>query len=163
MGHLDQECQNLQSTKKQVTQQPSEKILETINIILLFTVKAMAYGDLTGSFPYTSSRGAKYLFIMYDYDSNAILIQPLKSKQGHEIKQAWVRLMNRVIKHGHILKHHVLDNKCSNDLKQAIRKQNMTFQLVPPHNHRQNSAERVIKTFKAHFYLPWPPVILIIP
>ena len=27
----------------------------------------------------------------------------------------------------------------------------MTFQLVPPHNHRQNAAERAIKTFKAHF------------
>ena len=86
MGHLDQECQNLQLTKKQFTQQLSEKKLETINKILPFTAKAMAYGDLTGSFPYTSSRGAKYLFIMYDYDSNTILIQPLKSKQAHEIK-----------------------------------------------------------------------------
>ena len=111
----------------------------------------MTYGDLTGSFPYTSSRGAKYLFIMYDYDSNAILIQTLKSKQAHKIKQAWVILTNRIIKHGHILKHYVLDNECSNDLKQAIRKQNMTFQLVPPHNHRKNAAERAIKTFKAHF------------
>ena len=27
----------------------------------------------------------------------------------------------------------------------------MTFQLVPPHNHRQNAVERAIKTFKAHF------------
>ena len=134
MGHLDQERQNLQSTKKKVTQQPNEKKLGTINTIIPFTAKAIAYGDLTGAFPYTSSRGAKYLFIMYDYDSNAILMQPLKSKQAHEIKQAWVTLTNRIIKNGHIIKHYVLDNECSHDLKQAIRKQNMTFQLVPPHN-----------------------------
>ena len=151
MGHLKQERQYLQSTKKANIQQPSEKKLETINTILPFTAKAMAYGDLTGSFPYTSSRGAKYLFIMYDYDSNAILVHTLKSSQAHEIKQAWVTLTNRLIKHGHIVKHYVLDNECSNDIKQAIRNQNMTFQLVPPHNHRQNAAERAIKTFKAHF------------
>ena len=60
-------------------------------------------------------------------------------------------LTNRLIGHRHIVKHYVLDNECSSDLKQAIRKQNMTFQLVPPHNHRQNAAERAIKTFKAHF------------
>ena len=29
----------------------------------------------------------------------------------------------------------------------------MTFQLVPPHNHCQNAAERAIKTFKAHFFI----------
>ena len=26
------------------------------------------------------------------------------------------------------------------------------YQLVPPHIHRRNSAERAIRTFKAHFY-----------
>ena len=59
MGNLDQERKNLQSTKTQVTQQPNEKKLETVNTILPFTAKAMAYEDLTGVFPYTSSRGAK--------------------------------------------------------------------------------------------------------
>ena len=37
-----------------------------------------------------SSRGAKYLFILYDYDANAILAHVLKSKQVHEKKQAWL-------------------------------------------------------------------------
>ncbi len=35
--------------------------------------------------------------------------------------------------------------------KDTIKKNNMTFQLVPPHDHHQNIAEKAIQTFKAHF------------
>ncbi len=45
----------------------------------------------------------------------------------------------------------ILDNECSEEFKAQIRKNNMTFQLVPPHDHRQNKAEKAIQTFKAHF------------
>ena len=151
MGHLDEERQYLQSTKQQSAKKPSHKALEIINTIIPFDAKSMACGNLTGPFPYTSLRGAKYLFILYDYDANTIFAHTIKSKQVHEIKQAWLATTKRLEKHGHILKHFILDNEYPNDLKQAIRKQNMTFQLVPPHNHRQNAVERAIKTFKAHF------------
>ena len=125
--------------------------METINTIIQFDAKSMAYGDLTASFPYTSSTGEIYLFIIYDYDTNAILAHTLKSKQAHEIKYAWLATTKRLTTHGHVIKYFVLDNECSNNLKQAIRKQNMMFLLIPPHNHRQNASERAIKTFKAHF------------
>ena len=125
--------------------------METINTITPFITKAMAYGDLTGSFPYTLSRGAKYLSIMYNNYANTILVHMLKSKQAHETKQAWIALTNSLSKHGHVLKHFVLNTEYTNNLKQAIRKHSMTFQLIPPHNHRQNVAKRVIKTCKAHF------------
>ena len=32
------------------------------------------YSDQTGTFPYLSSRGFRYIMIMYDYDMNAILL-----------------------------------------------------------------------------------------
>ena len=38
------------------------------------------YTDQTGRFPVTSSKGSKYLMVLYDYDSNAILSEPLKSR-----------------------------------------------------------------------------------
>ena len=88
---------------------------------------------------------------MYDFDSNAILVHPLKSRQAHEIHDAWLTLVNRLRKHGHKLKHYIHDNECSQQLKQAILKRNMDFQLVAPHIHRQNSAELAISTFKSHF------------
>ena len=44
----------------------------------------------------------------------------------------------------------VLDNECSEKLKTYFRTRGMHFQLVPPHLHRNNSAERAIATFKSH-------------
>ena len=46
---------------------------------------------------------------------------------------------------------HVLDNECSKVLKEYIEEENETFQLVPPHLHQRNVAERAIQTFKNHF------------
>ena len=40
------------------------------------------YTDLTGSFPITSNRGHKYIFVLYDHDSNAILFETLKLHTG---------------------------------------------------------------------------------
>ena len=36
--------------------------------------------DLTGKPFVTSNRGNKYLFVLYDYDRNIILIQPMNSR-----------------------------------------------------------------------------------
>jgi hypothetical protein len=47
-------------------------------------------------------------------------------------------------------KTHILDNEASAEFKKEIQK-NCMIQLVPPHNHRQNLAERAIQTFKSHF------------
>ena len=41
--------------------------------------KKRAYIDLTGRFPHKSSRGNSYIFLMYDYETNSILIEPLKN------------------------------------------------------------------------------------
>ena len=91
LGHLDQVRSNLQSTKH--VPLPSSdffppdnpkrvKSFETISQIVSFSPKEFAYGDLTGAFPFKSSRGNKYLYILYDFDSNAILVQPLQTRQA---------------------------------------------------------------------------------
>ena len=46
------------------------------------------YSDQTGKFPITSSRVSKYIMIVYDFDSNAILYELLKSKNKHELIRA---------------------------------------------------------------------------
>ena len=129
-GHLDQHRQNLQSTKSSNMKHNQDtnpegthshkKTYETLNMVMPFTAKELTYGDLTGAFPYTSTRGSKYIFVMYDVDSNAILVQPLKSKGAHEIKKAWRHLTDRLTLYGHKLKHYILDNECSQDLRKAI-------------------------------------------
>ena len=45
---------------------------------------------------------------------------------------------------------HVLDNECPSGLKEFMTKADENFQLVPPHRHHTNHAEKAIGTFKEH-------------
>jgi hypothetical protein len=45
----------------------------------------------------------------------------------------------------------VMDNECSTSFRQYLADEHIALQLVPPHLHRQNAAERAIQTFKNHF------------
>ena len=38
-------------------------------------------------------------------------------------------------------------NEAANEIKQAIKKYKVTYQLTPPHIHRINAAEHAIRTF----------------
>jgi hypothetical protein len=90
-GHLDQEQQNIHPSKPKQNPQPpvvndittedpvilrdtdNPNNLRTNNVMCtMFELTKKSYFDLTGKFPYTSSRGYKYIFVLYDYDSNAI-------------------------------------------------------------------------------------------
>jgi hypothetical protein len=44
-----------------------------------------------------------------------------------------------------------MDNEASAALKKYFTEKEMTYQLIPPHCHRTNAAERAIRTFKEHF------------
>lgn len=85
------------------------KTYEVSDIIVPFMVKELSDGDLTGAFPYTSLRSSKYIYATYDYDSNAILVHPLKTKGAQEIKKA--HLADRLRVHVHMLQHCILDNE----------------------------------------------------
>lgn len=64
---------------------------------------------------------------------------------------AWKILHNKFVKCGVQPTNYILDNECSQLLKDAFAKYNCTFQRVPPNNHRANPAECAIQTFKNHF------------
>ena len=89
--------------------------------------------------------------VAYHYDSNAILIQPLKRRQAESIADVWIVINNWFADAGAHLNTYILDSKCSNDLKTAFGKKKVTFQRVPPACYRENSTERALKTSKAHF------------
>ena len=52
--------------------QETEMVFGTIETI------GKVYTDQTGRFPVTSSKGTKYIFVLYSYDTNAILMEPLR-------------------------------------------------------------------------------------
>ena len=66
------------------------------------------------------------------------------------IAEAYTKWYGRLTRHGHVVKLFIMDNECSADLKRAILKVNNDFQLVPPHQHRRNAAEKAIRTAKNH-------------
>ena len=115
------------------------------------TTKGITYTDQTGKFPYTSSRGNKYIFTLYNYDANFILVKALPDRNATTLVNAWEDTHARLTNHGHTTSTYILDNECSADLCQAIQDAELKLELVPPHVHRRNAAERAIQTSKDHF------------
>ena len=102
------------------------------------------YTDQTGRFPKKSSRGNQYVMVLVELDSNAILVEGMKDRTSGEMIRAYQHLVDRLKTAGIQPKHHILDNECSTDFKAAIAKNRMTYQLVPPNDHRRNIAEKAI-------------------
>jgi hypothetical protein len=107
--------------------------------------------DQTGRFPKQSSRGSQYIMVLVESDSSAILVEPMKNRSAGEMIRAYQALINRLNESGIFPKEHILDNECSDQFKSIIKLNKMTYQLVPPHDHRRNRAEKAIQTFKNHF------------
>jgi len=96
-------------------------------------------------------KGSQYMMVLTESDSDAILVEPMKNRTAGKMIRAYQRLINQLRSTGIASKQHILDNECSNDFKETIKANNMTYQLVPPHDHRRNKAEKAIQTFKDHF------------
>jgi hypothetical protein len=74
------------------------------------------FSDQTGRFPQTSSRGNKFIMIFYDYDSNAILDEPLKSRSESELVRAFNKLHQYLAGRGLHTALHILNNECPKGL-----------------------------------------------
>ncbi len=107
--------------------------------------------DLTGQFPYTSSRGNQYIVVVYDFDSNAIVCAPLKTRQSKDILNCFKKCEEKFTQYGSTPSLYILDNEASSDLKLSLTKNNQQYELVPPNIHQRNTAEKAIRTFKNHF------------
>ena len=84
--------------------------------------------------------------VFLNMDNSYISMEPMKNRHSSEIVMTYQILIDRLKACGIIPKHHVLDNECSAEFKEAIMANKMTYQLVPPDDHRRNIAERAIQT-----------------
>ena len=73
----------------------------------------LIYMDQTGIFFPISSTRYKYILILYYYDSNTIISEPLKSIIQGEILQVYKKLYVYLTKQGIFSKLKVLDNEVS--------------------------------------------------
>ena len=113
--------------------------------------KDLAAADLTGCFPYRSSRGHQYVMIMFHWDCNIIWGEPLKKRTASDIATAYSTLMKKFTKGGFKPNLFIFDNEFSGEFRDAVSEDNISLQLFTPHMHRNNPAERAIQTWKDHF------------
>jgi hypothetical protein len=154
-GHLNQQQQNARTTQIKTNNAGSQEsdIDHGINTQFVYAATIDAgqiYTDQTGRFTVVSSEGSKYIMILYDYDSNAILAQPIKDRTAPELLKAFQIMEQELVARCLQPKLMKLDNEASTLLKTYLHHQDITFQLVPPYSHRRNSAERAIISFKDH-------------
>jgi hypothetical protein len=93
-GHLNQQRQNARTTKIEDAQ-----LLDSENdqdhgikkkILYAATIdEGQIYTDQKGRFPVVSSKGNKYIKILFDYDSNAILAHTIKDRTAPELLKAF--------------------------------------------------------------------------
>ncbi len=118
----------------------------------VYNTRETIFSDQTGQFPTRSQRGNKYIMVMVEIDSNAILVEPMTSRKDAEMIRAYDALITRLRRSGSAPIKHVLDNEISENMKAHIRDTcKMQIELVPPGCHRRNAAEVAIRNFKAHF------------
>eukprot|EP00804_Cyclotella_cryptica_P000229 CCRYP_016187-RB/>CCRYP_016187-RB protein AED:0.43 eAED:0.43 QI:0/0/0/1/0.5/0.33/3/0/375 len=105
------------------------------------------YTDLTGQFPAQSYKENKYP----TYGPNAILARAMSSRTNKAMVDAYEDIYQYLQSKGFKPQLNMSDNECSKTVQNFIIAQNAKIQLVEPHNHRANAAERAIQTFKNHF------------
>ena len=115
-GHLNQMRKNVRSTKAKpmpletcATSQLHGKKVQDV-YTETYRVRETMFSDQTGQFPTRSQRGNKYIMVMVEIDSNAILVEPMKSRKDEEMIRAYNALLLRLKRAGIIPKKHVLDN-----------------------------------------------------
>jgi hypothetical protein len=128
----------------------------TINHIFCWAALAdqidgTTYTDLTGRFPTMSLENKQYIFVAYDYTTNAILVRAITDRESSTIVKAFDDIFTYLTAKGFKPRFNVLDNEASHAITEYLRQQDIKWQFVPPNEHRVNAAERAIQTFKNHF------------
>ena len=97
---------------------PQAKQSENTNLVFFKKVdlSGKIYTDQTGRFQVTSRKGNKYILVAYHYDSNTIHAEPLKTRLGLDLTDAYQKLHSLLTNIGMIPHLHILDNECPNVL-----------------------------------------------
>jgi hypothetical protein len=105
-GYLKQEIQGIHSTQQSTAspklQPSSDECVHTNGVYMqpIAEVTHQIYSDRTGGFPITSSRGNKYIMFVYNYDSNAIITEPITSCTKNELLRTYTVLYTMLTDRG---------------------------------------------------------------
>ena len=159
---MKQERQGLQYTSDTNIEWDDEfpKKIEQKKLLCLATIfeapKKTSYTDQICCFPQQSSRGNQYIFVLYDYDSNALLFETITDRTGDSITTAWKKCHKRLTNNGHKTNLYILDNEMSPEMEHSFNKAEGKYQKVPPGIHRVLATERGIIQTKDHLLSGYP-------
>jgi hypothetical protein len=152
MGNMNQRRQNIRTTSKApIEKQPTldtDLGTKTHLVYAVIVDQGQLYTDLTGKIPVRSSKGNSYVMVCYVYYCNYVKIVPMKSRSASEWVRAYDHIHQELTVKGFKPKLQTLDNEASAALKNLFTTNDIDYQLVPPHCHLRNAAERAILTFK---------------
>jgi hypothetical protein len=159
MVHMNQRCQYIRSTSKiqissdmeYVTVTPAGLGTKTHLVYAVLVDHGQLYTDLIENNPVRSSKGNWYVMVCYVFDCNYVKFVPIKSRYASEWVKSYDLIHQELTSKGFKPKLQTLDNEVSSALKNFSTTHDVEYQLVPPHCHWRNAAEREIHTFKEHF------------
>jgi hypothetical protein len=155
MGHTNQRRKNIRSTSQppivDAPQTDTDLGTKTHLIYAVLVDQGQLYTDLTGKCPVRSSKGNSYVMVCYVYDCNYVKVIPMKYRSASEWVKAYDHIHQELTVKGFRPKLQTLDNEASAALKNFFTANDVEYQLVPPHCHSHNAAERAIRTSKEHF------------
>jgi hypothetical protein len=93
-GHLNQQIKNARTTKVKdpkviMTEPYLDQGIKTQYVYAATIYAGQIYTDQTGILTVVSRKGNKYIMILYHYDSNANLSQPIKDRTAPELLRAF--------------------------------------------------------------------------
>jgi hypothetical protein len=89
--------------------------------------------------------------VCYVFDCNYVNVFPMKSRSASEWVKAYDHIHQELTSKGLKPKLQTLDNEASAALKNFFTTNDVEYQLVPPHCHRHNAAERAIRNVEENF------------
>ncbi len=124
--HMNQTSKNVRSTKaKQMpletcdTSQLHVKKVKGI-YMTMYEDRETMFSNQTGQFQMCSQSGNKYIMVLVKIDSNAIIVEPMKSRKDAEMIRAYSALSLRLTRAGIFPKKHVHDNTLSENMENPI-------------------------------------------
>jgi hypothetical protein len=107
----------------------------------------VVYNNCTGKFPFMLLDGKVCFFIMYHYETYAILATPILGIDSSSILGAYKKNFEYLDKKGYKPKLNVMDNQATKEIKAYLIPQQISLPLVKPHNHHVNANKQAIQTF----------------
>ena len=160
-GHLDRNRSGQRSTKPAssssflpVDDVDTEQFLNANVLTKLYNIDdpdlAINYSDLPGKFPFQSMKGMNYLLL--SSFKGYIHVEAMPDRESASLVNAYRATYEFFKFSRHKPNFQRLDNETSVNLEKFFRDEaNVSFQYLPPDNHRANKAERHIRYFKNHF------------